>query len=80
MTRLMMLNLIFLVSILSGCAAIQGAQGDAAAKQATPQTSAAQNSAGTTINTGTVTSPVQARTPAQGAQTNAAKMIAPLTH
>jgi hypothetical protein len=80
MHRLAILGIFLLNNLLSGCAFIQGMQGDAAAdKQAAAQAANSQNSANTTIDTGTITSPVQPKTPAQNATTNAAKMIAPIT-
>lgn len=66
---------------LSGCAAIQGAQGDAAMAKKTAAAQATTQNANQ--NTNNVDSNVPALAPsstaAQHANTNAAKMIAPLT-
>jgi hypothetical protein len=71
--------ILFLES-LSGCAAIQGAQGDAAmAKKTAAAQTTTQNAQD--INSDTDVPPLgPSTTPAQRAGTNAAKMIAPLTH
>ena len=70
---------LFLGSI-SGCAAIQGAQGDAViAKQTTAAQAAASKDTDDTDSQSTASSG-SSTPPSERASTNAAKLIAPLTH
>jgi hypothetical protein len=80
MSRIMELGLLILMGLLSGCAAIQGAHGDAiVAKQtAAAQAASAQSSPGTEVDAETIAPPIQPRTAGQNASSEAAKIIAPL--
>lgn len=62
---------------LSGCAAIQGARGDAASAKELADANA-KNTTGIVLNTQTIAPPTQPQTSEQSAVTNAAKMIAPV--
>jgi len=72
--------IILFLGNISGCAAIQGAHGDVAMAQKTAAAQAASQNAEATNSQTNASSPGPSTTPSQHAGTNAAKMIAPLTH
>jgi hypothetical protein len=71
------LGILSLVVYLSGCAAIQGAQGDAAVAKETGAAQTAETKE-KLIDTETIVPPTQPPTAGQSAVSGAAKMIAPL--
>jgi hypothetical protein len=81
MLKIRLLGSMVLLFFLSGCAAIQGARGDAAVAKETAaaQAVAAQQSTkAIDVDEQTITPPTQPATPSQNATTNASKVIAPL--